>query len=415
MKKLFTIFTLLLTILPGVNAEQRYVGGDVSLLPEYENAGAIYKTRDGEKIEHFLPWCHQQGMNAMRVRLFVDPAAFKAAHPNDYDPNACQDMGYILPLCEQIKEAGLDLMLDFHYSDTWADPAKQWTPEAWKDLNDDQLVQKIYDYTRECLQTLKDAGITPKFIQPGNEISYGMLWGPYNTSNPNKVYTSSNANWERFGRLLNSAIKACREVCPDAEIIIHVERVAQPEVLKQYYNKMASLGVDYDIIGLSYYPYWHGDLSVLDTALATLESSFPNKPIMIVETGYPIKWAIPGSDYENTSKWPYTDAGQNKFAQDLVATLEKHSQVNGLFWWWMEYNPFNTSLSGWYNAPLIDPSTGRVTSAFTTICSFANDTALDVPVVNNDSEVQWYDLQGHPVEAETPGLQISTQGKRLVR
>lgn len=415
MKNLLSILAAVLLLPLMVNAEQRFVGGDVSLLPEYEEAGAIYKTHAGEKIEHFLPWCHQQGMNAMRVRLFVDPAAFKAAHPNDYDPNACQDLDYILPLCKQITDAGLDLMLDFHYSDTWADPAKQWTPEAWKDLNDDQLVQKIYDYTRECLEALKAEGVTPKFIQPGNEISYGMLWGPYNSSNPKKVYTNNNANWDRFGRLLNSAIKACREVCPEAQIVIHVERVAQPGVLQEYYKKMESLGVDYDIIGLSYYPYFHGDISVLDKALATLETTFPTKPIMIVETGYAIKWAVPGTSHDFSSKWPYSDAGQNKFAQDLVSTLEKHSQVNGLFWWWMEYNPFNTSLSGWYNAPLIDPTTGRVTSAFATICSFAADAALSVPLVTTDAEVQWYDLQGRPVDTRTPGLHISKHGKILVR
>lgn len=415
MKKLLAIFAAAMLLSPSVAAEQRYVGGDVSLLPEYEKAGAIYKTHDGEVIEDFLPWCHKQGMNAMRVRLFVDPAAFKAAHSTDYDANACQDLDYILPLCKQIKDAGLDLMLDFHYSDTWADPGKQWTPEAWKDLNDDQLVQKVYDYTKECLEALKAEGVTPKFIQTGNEISYGMLWGPYNTSNPKKVYTNTTANWDRFGRLLNSAGKACREVCPDAEIVIHVERVAQPTVLQDYYKKLDTLGVEYDIIGLSYYPYFHGDISVLDKALTTLESAFPSKQIMIVETGYANKWAVPGTKYDYSSKWPYTDAGQNRFAQDLVATLEAHSQVDGLFWWWMEYNPYNTSLSGWYNAPLIDPTTGRVTSAFATICSFAADAALNIPVVDNNPNVQWYDLQGRPVSPDTPGLHISTKGKILVR
>lgn len=415
MKKIFTLCAALTLVCSGLNAEQRYVGGDVSLLPEYEQAGAIYKTHDGQVIEHFLPWCHQQGMNAMRVRLFVDPAAFKAAHPNDYDANACQDMAYILPLCKQIKEAGLDLMLDFHYSDTWADPVKQWTPEAWKDLSDDALVQKIYDYTRECLEALAAEGVTPRFIQTGNEISYGMLWGPYNSKNPDKVYVNNNANWERFGKLLNSAIKACKEVCPDAEIVIHVERVAQPTVLQDYYKRMETLGVDYDIIGLSYYPYWHGDMGNLDKALTTLEGAFPSKHIMIVETGYSLKWAVPGSDYDYASKWPYTDAGQNKFAQDLVSTLEKHPAVNGLFWWWMEYNPFNTSLSGWYNASLIDPYTGRVTSAFATICSFAEDAALSVPTVGNDGPVQWFDLQGRPVDADAPGLHISARGKVLVQ
>ncbi len=119
----------------------------------------------------------------MRVRLFVNPEDYSGA---DKDANACQDLEYIVPLCKSIKENGFSLLLDFHYSDTWADPAKQWTPKAWENLTDEELYAKIYSYTKECLQTLNDAGATPDFIQPGNEISYGMLWGPVGTSSPKK-------------------------------------------------------------------------------------------------------------------------------------------------------------------------------------------------------------------------------------
>lgn len=418
MKKFHLVFAcLLLAVFPAV--AQHFVGGDISLLPEYEKAGAIYKTHDGKPIDDLLPWLKEQGMNAMRVRLFVNPADHKAKYPSKYDPNACQDLEYITPLCKRIVDNGLSLMLDFHYSDTWADPAKQWTPESWRGLTDDQLYQKIYDYTKETLLTLKEAGITPAFIQPGNEISYGMLWGTEDSpsSSLKKTFMGSNANWDRFGKLLNQAVKACREVCPDAKIVLHTERMAQVDVLKNFYDKMKSLDVDYDIIGLSYYPYFHGDMSVLDNALNTLQSRFPEKNIMIVETGYSYKWEVPGTTHSFTNKWPYSDEGQDKFAKDLVATLEKYKNVNGLFWWWMEYNAFNTSLSGWYNAPLFNSLDGCATSALKTICSFAKDSGVgSLTDRSAQQEDVWFDLSGRRVtDMNAPGIKVSRNKKVIVR
>ncbi len=413
-KKIFSLAALAISVL-SLNA-QRYVGGDISLLPEYEKAGAQYKTHDGTPINDLLPWLHEEGMNAMRVRLFVNPDDHKTAYPSKYDPNACQDLEYITPLCKKIVDNGFSLMLDFHYSDTWADPAKQWTPESWKALSDEQLYDKIYEYTKETLTTLKEAGVTPAFIQPGNEISYGMLWGAENASSSSlkKVYSGSETNWARFGKLLNQAIKACKEVCPDAKIVLHTERVAQVNVLTNFYDQMKKLNVDYDIIGLSYYPYFHGDMSVLDKALSSLQTRYPDKNIMIVETGYSYKWEVPGTTHDYSGTWSYSDEGQNKFAKDLVATLEKYSNVNGLFWWWMEYNAYGTNLSGWYNAPLFNSLDGCAVSALKTICSFGEDSA--VGIISDDSEVNdiWYDLQGRIVrDHDTPGIKIS-KGKKIM-
>lgn len=417
MKKYVIILTAFLTMLPIM--AQRYVGGDISLLPEYEKAHASYKTHDGTPIQDLLPWLRQEGMNAMRVRLFVNPADHKAKYPSEYDPNACQDLEYITPLCKKIVDNDFKLMLDFHYSDTWADPAKQWTPESWRGLTDEQLYQKIYEYTKETLQTLKDQGIVPAFIQPGNEISYGMLWGTEDTPSGQlkKTFMGSSANWARFGKLLNQAIKACHEVCPDAKIVIHTERVAQVDVLKNFYDQMKTLGVDYDIIGLSYYPYFHGDLNVLNSALNTLQTRYPEKNIMIVETGYSYAWEVPGTTHKFENKWPYSDAGQNKFAQDLVATLEKYDHVDGLFWWWMEYNAKDTNLSGWYNAPLFDSRTGCATSALKTICSFGKESGVEAVFGDSkDGETIWYDLNGRRVtDLTAPGIRVSRDKKVVVK
>ena len=149
---------------------QKYVGGDISLLSKYETNGAKYYDKDGVAITNMLTFLKEQGLNCMRVRLFVDPS-------KGTDRAACQDLDYVKALGKSIKDAGFKFMLDFHYSDSWADPAKQWTPDAWKSLSDDELYTKIYEYTAACLDELNKKGATPDFIQIGNEISYGMLWG----------------------------------------------------------------------------------------------------------------------------------------------------------------------------------------------------------------------------------------------
>ena len=120
------------------------------------------------------------------------------------------------------------------------------------------------------------AGASPDFIQTGNEISYGMLWGPKGTGSPKKCYTNSDANWERFRTLLTQAGKACREMCPEAKIIIHTERAGNWSTTTGIYERLAT--VDYDIIGLSYYPEWHNNLSTLKTTLQNLKATFPGKP-----------------------------------------------------------------------------------------------------------------------------------------
>ena len=403
----------------GSNAEIRYAGGDISLLPEYEKAGAKYRTHEGKPIADVLEFCREEGMNAMRVRLFVNPDDYKGS---DKDPNTCQTLEYILPLCQQIKNDGYALMLDFHYSDTWADPVKQWTPEAWGDLNDEQLCQKVYDYTKECLHALNEAGATPDFIQTGNEISYGMLWGRYGTPKDElkKVNVSGTNYWDRLCSLLDNAIKACREECPDSAVVLHTERVANIKALNNFYDNMKSHNADYDIIGLSYYPYFHGDMTKLRIALNNIEHVYPGKRVMIVETGYSYKWEVPGTtqkvDYE------YSDAGQNQFAKDLVATLLDYPSVEGLFWWWMEYNAYGTKLSNWYNAPLFDSTNGRACSALKTIASFATGSTGVDGIEAEESAVspadaEWYDLCGRRVmDPQESGIYIDrVSGRKIAR
>lgn len=411
--KLISLLTAILFALPAWSV--RYVGGDISLLPEYEKAKAVYRDNAGKTITEVLPWFKSQGMNAMRVRLFVNPKDYKGS---DADPNACQDLEYIVPLCKRIKDAGFALLLDFHYSDFWADPGKQWTPEIWRDKTDDELNTLIYEYTRDVLTRLVAEGATPDLIQPGNEISYGMMWGPQGTATSQLKKTVTEANWTRFGNLLSNAIRGCREVCPNAKIIIHNERIPNQNVLLNFYTRMRTMKIDYDIIGLSFYPYFHGDIPVLDGVLTNLETRYPEHEIMIVETGYPYKWEVGGSKFDLTSKYPYSDAGQESYTKDLVATLQSHKNVTGLFWWWMEYNAYKTSLSGWYNAPLFDSLTGKAGKALQAMCAFGDNSGLGVTYAVSDPYQGidvWYDTMGRRIaQPSAPGLYIHNGAKVLI-
>ena len=392
--------------LSGVAAD-RYVGGDISELPTMEKAGSKYYDKNGSLISDLITYSHDQGMNAMRVRLFVDPDKYTGS---DKDQYACQSYDYILPICKRIKESGMSLLLDFHYSDTWADPAKQWTPADWASLSDDQLYTKIYDYTKEVLTNLKAEGVVPDFIQTGNEISYGMCWGPYGTSSPKKAYTSqansgSNAtNLTRFANLLKNAIAACREVCPKAKIVLHTERVAQASVTTSFYDWAKNNNLDYDIIGLSYYYYYHGAVSQLETTLKTIDNKKYGKDIWIVETGSPLNWAISGSD----SYYPVTADGQNQFMNDLIAVLDNHSSVTGLFWWEMDYNAYGTSLTNWYNGGLFNNQNGKISSAFYTLAAWGDGEPNEDN--GNDGPVDYYLLYNQGGDWVVPGTKFNDNG-----
>ena len=412
MKTRKLILVAMLMMASAVQA-QKYVGGDISCLTDNESKKAQYLDYDGKACPA-LDLFKQEKLNAMRVRLFVNPSDY----PNN-DPNCCQTLDYVKALGKRIKDAGFKLMLDFHYSDTWADPAKQWIPKAWETLTDAELYTKIYEYTKDVLQQMKDAGATPDFIQTGNEISYGMLWGKEGSSNLKKCYLGSNANWSRFTTLLKNAGKACREICPDAKIILHTERATQTNVLTNFYDKMKTDNVDYDIIGLSYYPIWHNTVATLETAIKTLESKYTDKDIMIVETGAAYSWLPKKVDY--TPVYKATEAGQKKFIDEVIDMLKSHDKVTGLFWWWMDYNAYpwdTTRMDGWWYAPLYDSNTGKPLAAMASLKDFLEgETAIrgieaDY-FVSSDKDI-WSTLSGVRINKPTAkGIYIHN-GKKVV-
>ena len=456
--------TLLLTLCCilsiAASSQTKYVGGDISLLTKYEENGAKYYDLNGYSINNMLDFFKTQGLNSMRVRLFVDPSK---ATRTEKGQGVCQDLDYVKALGKRIKDAGFSLMLDFHYSDTWADPRKQWTPDAWTNLTDEELYTKIYDYTKECLQAMKDAGAEPDFIQTGNEISYGMIWGKAviledtynettgkgetkydnNVASHKKCYSNSPAsNWTRFYNLLKKAGEACKEVCPNAKIILHTERVADPNYLTGYYQKMKDNGVNFDIMGLSYYPYFHNGLNQLETALNKLETDHADKDIMIVETNYyyayqPKKKTNPedeGIDYDFSSTWPITPAGQQAYTKDLINKLNTHSKVIGLYWWAMECSENGLDWAtkrvtdGWSNTSLFNDSNtsdtkypaGKAMSAIAELKSFLGDPS-GIETINREpltvNQHAWYTLDGRKLNGapNQKGIYIHNGKKMVVR
>lgn len=389
------LLPLMLMAAATASGQRHYVGGDISLLTKYEEKKANYLDQDGKKIPDMLTFLKEQGLNTMRVRLFVDPSK---ATDEEVGQGVCQDLPYVIALGIRIKAAGLHFMLDFHYSDSWADPSNQWTPDDWKSLGNEQLYTKIYDYTRDCLEQLNAAGATPDFIQIGNEISYGMLWGPRNTRTYYCTQQSSAATWTRFTTLLSQASKACREVCPGAKVIIHSERTPKPDVMVDYYKRMDKAGVDYDVIGMSYYPYHHGDLNTFNNAMTKLENNFPNYEIMLVETGYYHKWQPADITFDYSSTYPITHEGQRQFTAALISQIKQHQQVTGLVWWWLEANEKGIDwrqpvTKDWYNAGLFDNETGRALPALYELKSLTDGDQVALKGdVNGDSVVDVADI-----------------------
>ena len=396
---------------------QKYVGGDISLLPTYEEHGAYYMTQDGTRITNMLDFYKQQGWNAMRVRLFVDPSRATAAEKGQ---GVRQDLDYVKKLGKRIKDAGFAFLLDFHYSDTWADPSQQKTPYLFKQVNT-PAYEYIYDYTRDCLNELVKVGATPDLIQTGNEISWGMLFDSDCKLENNSAWTGyKDTNWSTFTTALKNAGKACREVCPNAKIIIHTEQAANTPLVTDFYQRLADNNVDYDIIGTSYYPYFHGKLTQLEKTITQFESRFPDKQIMVVETGCAYYYKVGNND----QGYPLTYEGQRRFTADLVTMLNKHAHVTGLFWWFPEANEYGLKwetqrvTDDWYNASLFDNQTGRALPATAELRNFITGEQAGVQTLENQQtdDPRWFTIDGRATtKPSAPGIYIHKNAKVIVK
>ena len=382
MKKTLSIICALACI--ALHAQTRYVGGDISMLPKYEQHNSAYKDAYGKNIDNLLTWFISDcGWNTFRVRIFVNPDPSK-------DPSVCQNLTYVTALGQRIKAAGAYFMLDFHYSDTWVDATHIQAPVAWQGSSNEQMAQHIADYTREVLTALNNANATPDLVQVGNEIMYGLCGikvSPYDNA-------ATNDNWPAYIALLQAGCNTVRELCPNAQIIIHTDRPNETDNTQYYYNRLISNNVDFDIIGLSYYPFWHGYLNTTSTnlvnSLNTYATAFPTKRLHIVECAYNFQyWPSTGVKYNTQSIWPCTKAGQYNFVKDLVDALLPLENVDGLSYWFPEEagngddTNWNTSsgtvIPSWLNRGFWDENMSSTGHSINRTGSISSDkTAADV-------------------------------------
>ncbi len=244
-------------------------GADVSWLPQMEATGYRFHDVDG-KEKDCLQLLKERGMNTIRLRVFVNPSQDKAS-------GHCSAAETVV-MALRAQKAKMRIMIDFHYSDTWADPAKQAKPAAWANLSFDALQNKVYEHTFDVLTALKKAGVTPEWVQVGNEIPGGMLWPDGSTN-----------NWAQLAQLLNKGCEATKVVNPKIKVIVHVDEGNNNEKFRWFFDKATEHQVKYDVIGLSYYPFWikkdySETIADLQRNLNDMASRY-QKEVMVVEVG----------------------------------------------------------------------------------------------------------------------------------
>jgi beta-galactosidase len=243
----------------------KMVGADISFLPQLEDRGMKFSDNGIEKDAVTILKDH--GFNYVRLRIFNDPA-----RDSGYSPKKgfC-DLANTKKMAKRVKDAGMKLLLDFHYSDYWADPGKQYKPAAWRNLSFDELKKAIYDYTKKVMQELKDQGTVPDMVQVGNEINHGMIWSEGHVS-----------HLDSLAQLINAGTAAVKAVDPSVIMMLHVALGGQNNESVFFIDNMIARGVPFDVIGESYYPKWHGTLDDLRDNLNDLVRRY-NKDVIVVE------------------------------------------------------------------------------------------------------------------------------------
>lgn len=269
----------------------KMLGADISFLPELEARGMKFSDNGFEKDA--IEILKNHGFNYVRLRVFNDPA-----RDSGYSPGKgfC-DLENTKKMAKRVKAAGMKLLLDFHYSDYWADPGKQYKPAAWRNLSFEELKKAVYDYTKEVMQQLKEQGTTPDMVQVGNEINHGIIWPEGNVS-----------NFDGLAQLVNAGTKAVKDVDPSVVMMLHVALGGQNDESVFFIDNMVARGVHFDVIGESYYPKWHGTLEDLEANLEDLSRRY-SKDVIVVEYSHrkeevnKLAFEVPGGRGKGTCIW----------------------------------------------------------------------------------------------------------------
>lgn len=312
-------------------------GADFSSLEETERQGGRFIAHGQEK--DLVTHLKDAGISYARLRLWLDP------YGEDGEPymgGTC-DLEKVERMARRAKEAGMKVLLDLHYSDFWCDPGRQMIPKAWQGQSLEQMCVSLYDHTASVLDHLKAAGLEPDSVQVGNEITNGMLWpvAKLTEGSPRQGY-------DALAALLRSGVRAVREHS-GAEVVLHLENSGKKELWQEWFDEIIARGVEFDIIGASYYPYWHGTMEELTANLENCIARY-GKDIWIVETSYPYttEHYDPNSNTaalciaDGAHRWdgspvthPLTPEGQIAFISDLTALVKglPQGRGKGIFWW----------------------------------------------------------------------------------
>jgi len=288
-------------------------GADLSFLKQAEARGKVFK--DGTNAMPGLQIFKNHGYNWIRLRIFVEPVG----------GNLPNDLAYTIAEAQDAKKLGYKFLLDLHYANSWADPKQQPTPEAWKDLSHKARVQKVFEYTRDTIAAFREAGVLPDMVQVGNEITHGMLW-------PDGKLP---AHWNNFADYLRAGINgvdAGRGTNSPPKIMIHIDTGGSAANTKYFFDKLNNYKIPFDVIGFSYYPWWHGTLMDLRENLAFTANTY-HKDIIIVETAY--NWRPARETSDRVGPFPETPAGQRDFLdeQTRVVLQTPDQRCKGIFWW----------------------------------------------------------------------------------
>jgi arabinogalactan endo-1,4-beta-galactosidase len=322
-------------------------GGDVSTLAKNEAFGGTYFDSGGTRRDP-LVLLRDSGMNYARLKVWVNPA-------DGYNNKA-----RVLTMAQRIKSLGMGLVIDFHYSDSWADPGQQNKPAAWQGLSFTQLRDAVYNHTFDVLNSLEAQGTTADIAQIGNEINGGMLWPDGSTN-----------NWNNLAQLLIAGADAAKDVSSSTRVMLHLAEGGNNSQHRWWFDNAVSRGVPFDVIGVSHYIYWHGSLSSLQNNLNDLASRY-GRPVAVMETAYGFTLAqddstpnIFNAALQQTAGYPASAAGQAAAFRDVfeVVAAVPNGRGLGVFYWeptwtavtgagWDPTDP--NSGNGWENQALFD-------------------------------------------------------------
>lgn len=362
---------------PGSNAPPDFLAGaDMSHLIFFEERGITY--RENGEVRDALEILRARGINLIRLRLFNSTDAQGVTNPYNYLNN----LNYNLPLAVRVKNAGMKFLLDFHYSDTWADPGKQTKPAAWANLSFAELKTEIRSFSSNAVAAFATVGAMPDYVQIGNEIIGGMLWDDGRVGGS----FENNTQWSQLSQLITNAIEGVKDAAGTQmpKIIIHLDRGGDWNATRWFFDNLIARQVTFDMIGQSYYPWWHGSPAALQTCLHNAAARY-GKPQIIMET------AFPRSNSTNIFGIPASTNGQVQFVAELAKIVKNvpGGLGVGIVWWGSEYQTLSGyNLAGFHQRSLFGPG-GEVLPAAATLGALTAPVKLSSRLNNGSLELAW--------------------------